>query len=126
MSAYMFTQYNALFNDNPFTNFVIVDNGYVEYYNKNINSFIDKVRLNGNKVQSQLNVYRIWGELVDPNPEAIRKQIEAYKRIESLNVTNLNNYLWLAENANHADTQTLGIDNALRLTLGLDFATTEI
>lgn len=120
MAAYFLTQYDpARGENNPFTNFVIVDNGYLDYYNKHYPAFSQAMRNNGNSAYSPINVYRIWGGTVNPPDNA--EQFELFSRINDENWSNVNNYFWLPENADHGATETIGITNALRLILGMDF-----
>lgn len=120
LAAYFLTQYNAkLGNDNPFTNFVIVDNGYLDYYNVHYADLKNNMTRNDNMVHTTINIYRIWGGSV--NPECNAEQYEIYWRLKSEMWENVNSYLWIPDGANHGDTQTIGIDNALNLILGLEF-----
>lgn len=120
LAAYFLTQYNAkLGNDNPFTNFVIVDNGYLDYYNVHYADLKNNMSRNDNKAHATINIYRIWGGNV--NPEGNAEQYELYYRLKDEMWENMNSYLWIPDDANHGDTQTIGIDNALYLILGLEF-----
>lgn len=120
LAAYFLTQYDPIRgDDNPFNNFVIVDNGYLDYYNAHYPDLQKKMALNGNAAFGQMSVYRIWGGSVNP-PDNI-KQYELYTRIDNENWANVKNYFWIPNGANHSDTQTVGIDNALNMILGLDF-----
>lgn len=120
LAAYFLTQYDpALKENNPFTNFVIVDNGYLDYYNKHYQDLKDKMNAKGNSAHKNISVYRIWGGSVHPQDDSI--QYDLYMTINRENWQNVNNYFWIPEGANHADTQTIGIENAENMILGLDF-----
>ena len=119
MSAYLLTQYDpAKKENNPFNRFVIVDNGYVEYYSNHYETDF-KVAMNNaeGSAFNNLYVYRIWGGSV--NPEGEQEQIDLYKQINDENWNNIHNYIWIPEGANHSDTETLGLDQAINLALGL-------
>ena len=89
LAAYFMTQYDpAKGENNPFGNFVIVDNGYLDYYNRHYDDFATAMRNNGGAAYSTLNILRIWGGTVNP------------------------------EGANHGDPQAIGLDAAVALTLG--------
>lgn len=74
---------------------------------------------NGNKTYSTVRTYRIWGGTV--NPEGDNEQRELYNTLQSFAYEGMQNYFWIPSGANHGDTQTLGIDNALDMILHLDF-----
>lgn len=120
LSAYFLTQYNPQRGeDNPFTNFVIVDNGYLDYYNAHYADLRARMAKNGNSAYSEINVYRIWGGEV--NPSANAEQLELFTRINDENWAKVNNLFWIPDGANHSDTETIGIDNAIKLALKLPF-----
>ncbi len=120
LTAYFMTQYDpALGSENPFTNFVIDDNGYLQWYEKCMPTLASKMSANANTAHSTLNIYRIWGG--DVNPAGDQEQFDTYNYITQQNWTNVNNYFWLPAGADHSDTQPLGIDNAIALTLGKPF-----
>lgn len=120
MAAYLLTQYDpSLKEDIPFTNFVIVDNGYLDYYNRHYFDLQNAMSRSGNRAFGALKVYRIWGGAVNPQGDA--EQYELYARINAENWTDCQNYFYLPENANHSDTETIGLDNALLLTLNIPF-----
>ncbi|MGN1096571.1 MAG: alpha/beta hydrolase-fold protein [Christensenellales bacterium] len=118
--SYLFTQYNPALKENcPFTNFVSVDNGYLDYYNKHYADLKAAMAANGNAAFSEINVYRIWGGDVNPPSNSI--QFDTYERIKNEHWTNVNSYLWIPNGADHADTETIGIDEAFKLLLGMPF-----
>lgn len=120
MAAYLLTCYDpALGEENPFNRFVIVDNGYVEYYLRHLSNLEQAMNANGNAPFGNLTVYRIWGGSV--NPEDNDEQFALYSMLNEYGWENFFNYFWLPQGANHGDTQTIGIDNALKMILGLDF-----
>ncbi|NCA92913.1 hypothetical protein EOM82_06680 [bacterium] len=114
LAAYFVTQYDpALGVANPFTNFVIADNGYTEYYNRHFLQWTQQMQAFGNAAYSPINIYRIWGGAV--NSEAIDVQLELYANINNLNYSNVNNYIYIPEGATHGDTQTISVYNAINL-----------
>lgn len=120
LAAYFLTQYDpALEEDNPFTNFVIVDNGYLDYYNNHYSDLKDKMSANGNSAHKNITIYRIWGGAV--NPQSDFEQYDLYMTIKGENWQKVNNYFWIPEGANHSDTETIGITNAQNMILRLDF-----
>ena len=122
MAAYMLTQYNpSQKDDNPFTNFVIVDNGYVEYYHRQLPNLERAMQDAVGVAHTTINVYRIWGGAVNSVDEP--EQQALHDELVSKGWTNVNSYFWIPEGANHADTQTIGIDNALYLATGNPFGT---
>lgn len=74
---------------------------------------------NGNAAFSEINVYRIWGGDVNPSSNSI--QFDMYEQIKNEHWTNVNSYLWIPNGADHADTETIGIDEAFKLLLGMPF-----
>ena len=58
VAAYFLTQYRPT-ADTPFTNFVIVDNAYLDYYKAHLQEFRDALIANGNKTYSTVKTYRI-------------------------------------------------------------------
>lgn len=126
MAAYLLTCYDpSAGEENPFNKFVIVDNGYVDYYLSHLGRLEEAMSGNGGSAYGNLTVYRIWGASV--NPEGNAEQYELYDMLNGFGWDNFDNYFWLPDGANHGDTQTLGIDNALKMILGLEFGSqTEI
>ncbi len=123
MSTNLLTMYDPSLNDNnPFTNFIIVDNGYLMYYNEHLNSLFSKLDTNNNSAHTTLNVYRIWGGAV--NPESDKEQIATHLVLKDKGYKNLNSYIYIPSGANHSDTITIGIDNALYMIIGKDFGMT--
>ena len=118
LAAYFLTQYDpAKGENNAFTNFVIVDNGYLQYYNRRLPEFEKAVADFGGKTYSPVNVVRIWGGEV--NPPANGEQLEQHEHLLSLGIEGLNSVFDIPEGANHSDTQLIGIDAAVKVTLGL-------
>ena len=71
----------------------------------------------GGKTYSPVNVVRIWGGEV--NPPANGEQLEQHEHLLSLGIEGLNSVFDIPEGANHSDTQLIGIDAAVKVTLGL-------
>lgn len=118
LAAYFLTQYDPEKGENnAFTNFVIVDNGYLQYYNRRLPEFEKTVADFGGKTYSPVNVVRIWGGEV--NPPANGEQLEQHEHLLSLGIEGLNSVFDIPEGANHSDTQLIGIDAAVKVTLGL-------
>lgn len=118
LAAYFLTQYDpAKGENNAFTNFVIVDNGYLQYYNRRLPEFEKAVADFGDKTYSPVNVVRIWGGEV--NPPANGEQLEQHEHLLSLGIEGLNSVFDIPEGANHSDTQLIGINAAVKVTLGL-------
>lgn len=118
LAAYFLTQYDpAKGENNAFTNFVIVDNGYLQYYNRRLPEFEKAVADFGGKTYSPVNGVRIWGGEV--NPPANGEQLEQHEHLLSLGIEGLNSVFDIPEGANHSDTQLIGIDAAVKVTLGL-------
>lgn len=118
LAAYFLTQYDpAKGENNAFTNFVIVDNGYLQYYNRRLPEFEKAVADFGGSTYSPVNVVRIWGGEV--NPPANGEQLEQHEHLLSLGIEGLNSVFDIPEGANHSDTQLLGINAAVKVTLGL-------
>lgn len=118
LASYFLTQYDpAKGENNAFTNFVIVDNGYLQYYNRRLPEFEQAVADFGDKTYSPVNVVRIWGGEV--NPPANGEQLEQHEHLLSLGIEGLNSVFDIPEGANHSDTQLIGIDAAVKVTLGL-------
>lgn len=70
------TQYDpAKGEENPFTNFVIVDNGYPEYYNRHLPDFESAMNAAGGAVFSPVTVLRIWGGAVKVTASSVRAEI---------------------------------------------------
>ena len=87
----MLTQYNpSQGDDNPFTNFVIVDNGYVEYYHRQLPNLERAMQDAVGVAHTTINVYRIWGGAVNPvdDPE----QQALHDELVSKGWTNVNPY----------------------------------
>ena len=124
LAAYFATQYEPVKGeDNPFSNFVIVDNGYVDYYNRHFADLEEAMTANEGKTHCEVNVYRIWGGAV--NPPANEEQFGLYEQIAEKNWEGINSYFYLPEGANHSDTQTIGLDNGLNLILGKKIGLTQ-
>ncbi len=122
VAAYFLTQYRPT-ADTPFTNFVIVDNAYLEYYKAHLQEFRDALIANGNKTYSTVKTYRIWGGEV--NPAANSEQHNTFTVLESYVVNGLENHFWIPRKIDHSESQIIGLDNALCLTLGFEFGETE-
>lgn len=120
IAAYFLTQYDpAKGSDNPFTNFIIADNGFLEYNDLHFADVVAKLSENGNRAHTEINVYRLWGGVVSPSENYL--QIEQYERIEQMNWQGVNNYIYIPDGANHSDTITISIDQAENLLLGMNF-----
>lgn len=120
MAAYLLTCYDPVLGlGNPFTRFVIVDNGYCDYYLKHVDRLEEAMAAGGGKAYESLAVYRIWGGTVDVGKN--EQQFGLYEMLNEYGWDNFENYFWIPQGANHADTQVLGIDNALYMILGKDF-----
>lgn len=79
------TQYDpAKGEENPFTNFVIVDNGYLEYYNRHLSDFESAMNAAGGAAFSPVTVLRIWGGAVNPAGDA--EQAETAKKVADYGV----------------------------------------
>lgn len=116
LAAYFMTQYDPSAGaENPFTNFVIVDNGYLEYYEKKLADFEAAMEAAGGKTFSPVTVYRIWGGSV--NPEGDAEQRETASELAARGFDGLTSLYYQPEGANHSDTQLIGIDCAVKLVL---------
>lgn len=101
---------------NPFNNFVIADNAFLDYYYGKLDDFEKVMENAGGKTHCDVTVCRIWGGAV--NPECDLQQVAAAKRLKDLGYEGLTSIYWQPEGANHADTQLLGIEAAIDLALG--------
>lgn len=59
------------------------------------------------------------GKSVNPPSNSI--QFDTYEKIKNERWTNVNSYFWIPNGANHADTETIGIDGAFKPLLGIPF-----
>ena len=122
VAAYFLTQYRPT-ADTPFTNFVIVDNAYLDYYKAHLQEFRDACIANGNKTYSTVKTYRIWGGEV--NPDANSEQHNTFTVLESFLVDGLENHFWIPRKIDHSESQIVGIDNAICLMLDFEFGETQ-
>lgn len=120
LAAYFLTQYDpALGEQNPFTNFIIVDNAFLGYYNTRFHDLEEAMAANKNAAHTTLNIYRIWGGEVNPSENII--QYNLYDAINKENWENVNNFLYIPEGADHSESATVATDNALQMILGYQF-----
>lgn len=125
LAAYFMTQYDpALGENNAFTDFVIVDNGYLDYYNRKLADFETAMNAAGGATYSPVTVYRIWGGAV--NPEGDAEQADVARKLSEYGYDGLTSIYWQPDGANHGDTQTIGIDCAVKVTLDLPVQTTSV
>lgn len=117
LAAYFMTQYDpAKGEENPFTNFVIVDNGYLEYYNRHLPDFESAMNAAGGAAFSPVTVLRIWGGAVNPAGDA--EQAETAKKVADYGYDKVTSVYYQPENANHSDTQLIGINCTIKVALG--------
>lgn len=123
LAAYFLTRYDpAKGGENPFTNFVIADNGYLEYYNRKLVDFEHAVNSYGGKTFSPVTVLRIWGGAV--NPAGDEEQAAEAAKLAAYGYEGLTSLYYQPEGKNHSDTQTIGTACAVAIALGLMFETT--
>ena len=122
LAQYFLTQYKPT-ADTPFTNFVIVDSEYLDYYNAHIDEFREAVKANGNKTYSTVKTYRIWGGDVKSSENA--NQVNTYTRLNNFGFAGLENYVWIPRDVDHSDALVIGLYNAVYLTVGIEFGYTE-
>lgn len=125
LAAYFSTQYDpSEGDDNAFNNFVIVDNGYLEYIVRHLEDFESAMNSAGGAAYSPVTVYRIWGGAV--NPEGDDEQVRTARRIADYGFSGVSSLYYQPEGANHSDTQLIGINCAIKLALGQDVPTTPL
>lgn len=111
------TQYDpAKGEENPFTNYVIVDNGYLEYYNRHLPDFESAMNAAGGAAFSPVTVLRIWGGAVNPSGDA--EQAETAKKVADYGYDKVTSVYYQPENANYSDTQLIGINCTIKVVLG--------
>lgn len=117
LAAYFMTQYDPAKGDgNAFTNFVIVDNGYLEYHDRHLADFEAAMAAAGGAAHTDVTVLRIWGGEVNPAGDA--EQAAVAKRIADYGYDGVTSIYYQPEGANHSDTQLIGINCAINLVLG--------
>ena len=122
IAAYFLTQYKPT-ADTPFTNFVIIDNAYLDYYYAHLDEFKDAITANGKKTYSQVKTYRIFGGEV--NSEANIEQKYTVTKLNSFLFDGLENHFWIPRKIDHSESQIVGIDNAICLMLDFEFGETQ-
>lgn len=123
LAQYFLTQYKPT-EDTPFTNFVMVDSEYLDYYNAHIEEFRNAVKENDNKTYSPVKTYRIWGGDVKSSENA--NQVNTYHKLNNFGFSGLENYVWIPKNVDHSDALVIGLNHAVYLTAGLEFGYTEL
>ena len=123
LAQYFLTQYRPT-ADTPFTNFVIVDSEYLDYYNAHLDEFKNAIVANDNKTYSTVKTYRIWGGDVKSSENA--NQVNTYHKLNNFGFEGLENYVWIPRDVDHSEALIIGLDEAVYLTLGFEFWYTEI